>query len=144
MWFQDKTKKKLQDHIKLEHVCKEAMKIFNEQEHLNCDKCPYVSTNQATFLRHLSSVHGKYCCIKCGFQTMEKSDLKDHNNTVHKGGKHQCQNCLQAFNSKSSLKAHTALDHGYNFRCILCNHKTFSSSSLTNHYNTIHKCEIKT
>ena len=83
--------------------------------------CPTVSP-VIVKLRKMSSVTSaigeKLICQICGFQTLEKTHLKLHEQAVHDGKKFKCPECEYQATENSILVEHKQSVHmGQKFKC---------------------------
>ena len=89
------------------YVLENHMKIFHsgKQNQVECNLCGGIYSNISNLKIHQDSVHKgkKVHCPDCGKQFWGKRDLKVHVDAIHKGLKYKCKECDKeiALTSKS-------------------------------------------
>ena len=71
----------------------------------------------------ISAIGEKHTCQLCGYQTLNKTHLKLHEQAVHDGKRFECQECEYQATEKSNLVSHHKSVHmGQKFQCPDCEH----------------------
>ena len=83
----------------------------------DCQICNKVLRSSRGLTRHLKNVHNQiklYSCNTCNKPFTRLEYLNNHNDYVHKGIEHECDQCGSLHNSRLNLKFHIKVTHGPN------------------------------
>ena len=130
-----------EDHkIQSESIIQEAAQI------LNCELCPYETSNGKSSLKlNVSQMHkvNSHKCPECGFAPSQKSQLKAHIEGVHKKiKKFVCTNCGYAASRIYDLRNHTKVVHttgAKKYKCEQCPYTTAYKGDLKRHTKGAHE-----
>ncbi|KAL3276140.1 hypothetical protein HHI36_020859 [Cryptolaemus montrouzieri] len=96
-----------------------------------CSKCEYQVTEKSDLREHIESVHSnlkEFKCIHCDYTAIRRGLLLQHKNEVHLGVKnYKCTKCDYQTSRRSEFKIHTNSVH-LNIRNHKCNICDFSTS----------------
>ncbi|XP_060809183.1 zinc finger protein 43 isoform X14 [Amyelois transitella] len=118
-----------------------------------CESCGAGFLNQHLLMKHKESHSTKrFNCKACDKIFFKKSQLKYHNEIVHKGkartNSRKCPQCPQTFKEYYSRMIHLKVTHGVlrTFQCHVCKTVLNTRRALTEHTTKFHtekfKCEI--
>ncbi|CAH2100707.1 unnamed protein product [Euphydryas editha] len=143
------------------HVCDKkfhSFPLFNS--HMNChvgkvvcENCGAGFLNQHHLMKHKEShMTKKFSCKKCDRVFLKNSQLKYHDEIIHKGKDRvkpkKCQHCSQTFKEHYSKMIHLKDVHGItkSFSCHVCKINLSTRRALTEHTTRYHtekyKCEV--
>ncbi|XP_047542217.1 oocyte zinc finger protein XlCOF6-like isoform X8 [Vanessa atalanta] len=143
------------------HVCDNDFYSFALlNSHMNChvgkvvcENCGAGFLNQHLLMKHREThLAKKFNCQQCERVFLKKSQLKYHNEIVHKGKERvklkKCQLCSQTFKEHYSKMIHLKQVHGIirSFQCHVCKANFSTRRALTEHTTRYHtekyKCEV--
>ena len=99
------------------------------------------NTNRTMKKRAITNENKSYGCEFCDSKFTQKSNMKQHIETVHKGTKsYICEFCNSTFSRNSNRKTHIKTIHEKKkpFKCDVCNRSFAIKSTLQKHIRSIH------
>lgn len=112
---------------------------------ITCSICNLTTTmsNRKNACEHLkpkkkSKTSKPTPCDVCGKTYKTKSQLGEHQRSVHGNYVFGCNVCGAKFKSKNNLRTHISSVHGPRLKCSYCGIKMAGPRSLTVHINSVH------
>ncbi|XP_051783791.1 tripartite motif-containing protein 16-like [Erpetoichthys calabaricus] len=100
-----------------------------------------IKTDRQQVEKEIQIHTGKNCCLECGKQFTQQSDLNEHMK-IHNGEKtYCCHECGMSFSRKSSLQRHRRIHTGDKPHCCSECGKSFHRRSHLQRHRTIHTGE---
>ena len=127
---------KSQDSLK---VHKDAVHLKNKA--MKCEKCNKIFTTKSNLEFHNQSVHEKVesKCNLCGKMFLH---LNQHMKNSHENKKnlYECNQCIKAFDRKSTLDNHVRMVHKKEklYKCNFCGKDWFNTVKLKRHIDSVH------
>ena len=105
------------------HVSRHTNNIHKAIKH-TCNICLREFIQASTKILHMRAAHKnnkKFTCSICKFQSSYAANLKQHEQSVHQGVKHNCQICGHVISTRSDLTKHIQIKYeGKKFQCAIC------------------------
>lgn len=131
----------------MQHVQTHIERVHKEQKEVVCEVCNKTFKNVFSYQSHKKRAHEaknlKHQCEECDRKCYNKSELKLHQDSVHRGVTHSCQLCSKTFAFKEGLQKHLLLAHGSEeekkrFPCPQCSRAYPLERLLRHHINISH------
>ena len=109
-----------------------------------CLQCKYKASQISNLKRHQESIHKgiKYSCKKCKYQATQQIHLTRHQNSVHEGVKYFCDQCEFQGTTYGGLKMHQRSIHeGIKYPCQQCDYVVTRLATLNKHQKDVHGFE---
>ena len=107
-----------------------------------CNRCEFQSVRRSDVKRHRDSVHlcVKYKCNECTMEYTSKAQVNAHVDSAHRGQVNQCEQCNKIFSHPNSLRFHVRQSHeGLETICKECNKDFQTYGRLNYHIRKEHK-----
>ena len=108
---------------------------------LQCQSCPFQTTNQAYLNKHIRTVHERSPCPICG-KLVPKTRLKTHMTIFHTedhAKPFQCKICGKGFATRLAFQEHTNTHTGEKpYQCDRCEKRFASSGNMYMHRRSSH------
>ena len=116
------------------------MKVHDDSKAFNCDVCVKVFISKPQLDRHYRTHSGEkpFACQVCDKKFSQKVHLVQHQATHSEIKPFKCSICPEGrfFKTKSHLSHHMVFHYQPKFSCSLCDHKSYTTSSLKTHEKT--------
>jgi len=122
-------------------IKQENITQVERKEKHQCEQCSFETIDKSKLKKHLDTVHISISCDQCEYKTMDKGNLKKHIESLHKGIKFSCGQCSYTAALKGNLKKHIFTNHQNMFMqypCNDCGYKTIRKSVLEKHVKIEH------
>ena len=124
-----------------EYHKEEATKVKSDeqsdQEKVQCPVCGKM-LKPKSMRRHIIT-HNEGAKVKCSYcdrMFIDRHEVRQHENVVHRGMLHYCEYCDKTFNKKSNLTAHILMhENKHKFKCEVCGRGCMAKSPYVAHVN---------
>eukprot|EP00088_Acartia_fossae_P045061 TRINITY_DN4817_c0_g1_i7.p1 TRINITY_DN4817_c0_g1~~TRINITY_DN4817_c0_g1_i7.p1 ORF type:complete len:703 (-),score=122.26 TRINITY_DN4817_c0_g1_i7:114-2222(-) len=116
----------------------EHKEAFHSGVKLACEKCDFFTTTKMLLAQHNRKFHQNdepKVCDKCSMKFRNRTELKEHVESVHGGHTYRCDQCTYSSPALSRLKIHIKAHHNPEgaYNCDLCDAKFKYKVSLLRH-----------
>ena len=107
----------------------------------SCDHCSSSFFQKSNIKNHEMTIHKGilHKCVICNYESVSKGAVRQHKRNVHEGIKYFCDQCDFQFTKYANLSAHIKIKHeGFRYSCELCDYKVTQKRVLDKHKLKVH------
>ena len=116
------------------------MNINDDSKWYKCDVCFKIFVSKSKLETHYRTHTGEkpFACLICNRKFAQKAALVQHQATHSDIKSFKCSICPEGkyFKTKHQLSRHMVFHYEPKFSCSLCDHKSYTTSSLKTHEKT--------